>query len=216
MLAILSCNSTWPTSRFLFLCNTGKTFRKIDKHFVGLNCGCSSNINTSGFQSLVSCCILFVKIFSTLLKKEKGQQLPDTVEDIAVRIDANVNIGHNDVVEVALALVGKEKIGHPNLVGIRQCQVLQFTCNMRISIKYRHSGNMSQYVSLERYAIESRGWGRISAKAIVSCSSQQQASWIRARSCCSDVRIPLAINRISDARRCTRLIQSILDRRRPG
>ena len=44
--------------------------------------------------------------------------LPNTIEDGAVREDPDVNIGNDNVVEMSLSLVGEEQIWHPNFVGI--------------------------------------------------------------------------------------------------
>ena len=54
--------------------------------------------------------------------------LPDAVEDASVGEDADVDVGHDDVVEVALSFVGEEQVGHPHFVGIRQRQILDFAC----------------------------------------------------------------------------------------
>jgi hypothetical protein len=53
---------------------------------------------------------------------------PDAVEDASVWEDADVDIGHDDVVKVSLSLVGEEQVGHPHFVGIRQRQILDFAC----------------------------------------------------------------------------------------
>lgn len=61
---------------------------------------------------------------------------PDAVEHVAVGEYADVHVGHDDVVEVALALVGKEQVGHPHLFRVVQRQVLDSTCrylSMKIS-----------------------------------------------------------------------------------
>ena len=62
-----------------------------------------------------------------------GQQgpapLPDAVEDFAVGEDADVDVGDDDVVKVSFPFIGEEEIRHPDFIRIRQCQVLQFTCN---------------------------------------------------------------------------------------
>jgi hypothetical protein len=50
--------------------------------------------------------------------------IPDAVEDVSIGKDANVDVGYDDVVEMSFSLVGEEEIGHPDLVGICQCQVL--------------------------------------------------------------------------------------------
>jgi len=55
---------------------------------------------------------------------ELGSILPDAVEDVSIRKDANVDVGYDDVMKMSFSLVGEEEIGHPDLVGIRQCQVL--------------------------------------------------------------------------------------------
>lgn len=41
----------------------------------------------------------------------------DAVQDGSVREDAYVDVGHDDVVEVAFFLVGEEEIRHPDSVG---------------------------------------------------------------------------------------------------
>ena len=69
--------------------------------------------------------------------------LPYTVEYFAVGEDANVDVGHDDVMKMALALVGEEEIGHPDLIRIRQCQVLQFTCD-----RYSRSVYIYLYINI--------------------------------------------------------------------
>lgn len=52
--------------------------------------------------------------------------LPNAVKDCAVGEDANVDVGYDDIVKVSFPLVREEEIGHPDLVGICQCQVFDF------------------------------------------------------------------------------------------
>jgi len=54
----------------------------------------------------------------------KSKFLPDAVEDFAVREDAYVDVGYDNIVKVALAFVRKEQIRHPNTVGIGERKVL--------------------------------------------------------------------------------------------
>ena len=44
--------------------------------------------------------------------------LPYAVEDLSIWEDSDVDVGHDDVVEVAGFLVLKESIGHPHLVWV--------------------------------------------------------------------------------------------------
>jgi len=53
---------------------------------------------------------------------------PDAVEDPSVREDAHVDVGHDDVVEMSLSLVGEEQIRHPDFARIGQRQIFEFTC----------------------------------------------------------------------------------------
>ena len=45
-----------------------------------------------------------------------------------MREDPHVDVGYDDVVEVALSFVGEEQIRHPHFARIGQCQILEFTC----------------------------------------------------------------------------------------
>ena len=49
--------------------------------------------------------------------------LPDAVENIALREDPDVNIGHQDVVESSLLFISEEGVWHPNFLGICHGQV---------------------------------------------------------------------------------------------
>ena len=49
--------------------------------------------------------------------------LPDAIENHAIRIDSDVDIGDDDVVEVSGLLVLEEGVRHPNFIWIRHCQV---------------------------------------------------------------------------------------------
>jgi len=50
--------------------------------------------------------------------------VPDAVKDLAVRVDADVDVGHDDLVLARLLLVAEEGVGHPNLRWVRQRQIL--------------------------------------------------------------------------------------------
>ena len=49
---------------------------------------------------------------------------PDAVEDVPVGEDPDVEVGEDDVVEGALLLVPEERVGHPQLPGVPQGEVL--------------------------------------------------------------------------------------------
>ena len=49
---------------------------------------------------------------------------PDAVEDVSVGKDPDVEVGQDDVVEGALLLVPEEGVGHPQLPGVAQGEVL--------------------------------------------------------------------------------------------
>ena len=49
---------------------------------------------------------------------------PDAVEHFPSRVDPDVNIGHDDVVEVARLLVPEEGVRHPDLLGVGEGEVL--------------------------------------------------------------------------------------------
>jgi hypothetical protein len=46
--------------------------------------------------------------------------IPNTVEDGTIWKYSDVDVGHDDVVEVALLLIGEEEIRHPHAVGLCQ------------------------------------------------------------------------------------------------
>ena len=52
---------------------------------------------------------------------------PDAVQNFAFRVDPDVDVGHDDVVEVASFLVLEKCIRHPHLVRIRHRQVFYLT-----------------------------------------------------------------------------------------
>ena len=54
---------------------------------------------------------------------------PDAVQDLPGWVDPDVDIGHDDVVEVASFLVLEKCIRHPHLVRIRHRQVFYLTCH---------------------------------------------------------------------------------------
>jgi hypothetical protein len=59
----------------------------------------------------------------------RSPRLPDAVKDVAVGINAHVDVGHDQIVEVAVSLVGEEQIRHPDLLRVGQRQIfdLAFT-----------------------------------------------------------------------------------------
>ena len=50
---------------------------------------------------------------------------PDAVENVSVGVDADVDVGHDDLVLLGLLLVAEEGVRHPDLGGVRQRQVVQ-------------------------------------------------------------------------------------------
>ena len=54
----------------------------------------------------------------------EGQGDPDTVEDVAIREDPDVDIVDEDVVKVASLLVSEECVWHPNLLWVSQGEIL--------------------------------------------------------------------------------------------
>lgn len=78
---------------------------------------------------------LFRKVFwviSCMEQASKSTFLPNTVKYSAIREDANVNVGNNDIVKMSLAFVGEKEIGHPNFVRIRQRQIFNFAYKKQI------------------------------------------------------------------------------------
>ena len=69
-----------------------------------------------------------------LIKREQGevhgaeasQRDADAVEDVPVGMDSNVEVGGEDVVEVANLLVPEEGVRHPNLARVRKGQIFYF------------------------------------------------------------------------------------------
>ena len=53
-------------------------------------------------------------------RAREGQGNPDTVEDVAIREDPDVDIVDKDVVKVASLLVPEECVRHPNLLRVSQ------------------------------------------------------------------------------------------------
>ena len=45
---------------------------------------------------------------------------------MAVGVNAHVDVGHNQIVEVAVSLVGEEQIRHPDLLRVGQRQIFDF------------------------------------------------------------------------------------------
>ena len=57
---------------------------------------------------------------------EAGQGDPDAVEDVAVGKHPDIEVGGQDIVEIADLLVPEEGVGHPDLASVRQRQVFDF------------------------------------------------------------------------------------------
>ena len=57
---------------------------------------------------------------------EAGQGDPDAVEDVAVGEHPDIEVGGQDIVEIADLLVPEEGVGHPNLTRVRQGQIFYF------------------------------------------------------------------------------------------
>ena len=85
------------------------------------------NFNSIEFGiQLVDLCEHFNKMI-------KINALPNAVENGAIGEDADVDVGHDDVVKVSLSFVGEEEIGHPDFVGIRQREVFDFACGCEVT-----------------------------------------------------------------------------------
>ena len=57
-------------------------------------------------------------------RAREGERYPDTVEDVTIREDPDVDIVDEDVVEMASLLVPKECVRHPNLLRVSQGEIL--------------------------------------------------------------------------------------------
>ncbi len=58
--------------------------------------------------------------------------MPDTIEDIAIGEDSNIDVGYENVVESALLLVSKKRVGHPYFPRVRHGEVLDLGCKNKI------------------------------------------------------------------------------------
>ena len=63
---------------------------------------------------------------------EAGQRDADAVEHVPVRVDPDVEVGGEDVVEVADLLVPEECVGHPDLARVRQGEIFNFFLKYKI------------------------------------------------------------------------------------
>ena len=57
-------------------------------------------------------------------RAREGERYPDTVQDVAIREDPDVDIVDEDVVKMASLLVPKECVRHPNLLRVSQGEIL--------------------------------------------------------------------------------------------
>lgn len=53
--------------------------------------------------------------------------LPNAVQDPSIWEDSHVDVGHDNVMEMALTFVGEEKVGHPDFARVVECQILHPT-----------------------------------------------------------------------------------------
>ena len=54
---------------------------------------------------------------------EAGERDPDAVEDVPVRVDPDVEVGGEDVVELSDLLVPEERVRHPDLARVSEGEV---------------------------------------------------------------------------------------------
>lgn len=52
--------------------------------------------------------------------------VPDAVENLSCGENSNINVWHDDVVEVSELFVLEKRIRHPDAIRVRHRQVLQF------------------------------------------------------------------------------------------
>lgn len=60
-----------------------------------------------------------------------GQRHPDTVQDISIWVNPDIQVGLKDIVETADLLIPEEGIRHPHLAWICHGQVFDFACGRR-------------------------------------------------------------------------------------
>lgn len=53
--------------------------------------------------------------------------LPNAVQNPSVWKNSHVDVGHDNVMEMAFTFVGKEEIGHPDFARVVECQILHST-----------------------------------------------------------------------------------------
>ena len=59
---------------------------------------------------------------------EAGEGDANAVEDVAVGEDSDVEVGGEDVVEGSNLLVPEERVRHPDLTDVGECQIFDFIC----------------------------------------------------------------------------------------
>ena len=69
--------------------------------------------------NLLSLSLTLILIFSFSL-------IPDAVENITIRVDPDVEVGGEDVVELSDLLVPEERVRHPDLADVGERQVFDF------------------------------------------------------------------------------------------
>lgn len=60
--------------------------------------------------------------------------LPNAVENVSIGKDSDVEVGLDDLVEVALLLIAEEGVGHPHLARVRQGKVANSTYTRQTDI----------------------------------------------------------------------------------
>ena len=55
-----------------------------------------------------------------------AEYLPYTIENIAVGIDPDINVGHNYLVFLCLLLIPEEGVRHPNFGRVRESEIVEF------------------------------------------------------------------------------------------
>ena len=58
----------------------------------------------------------------------EGQRHADTEEDRSVSVDPDVEVGDEHVVHGAAPLVPEERVRHPDLTDVGECQIFDFIC----------------------------------------------------------------------------------------
>ena len=73
-------------------------------------------------------CLSIERVEFQVHRTGESERHTDAEEDSAIRVNPDIEVGHQDVVHGSSSLIPEERVWHPHLARLSDCQIFDFIC----------------------------------------------------------------------------------------